>query len=148
VKDRLCRYEVIRILDIISPTDEASLEVTTLPQLHLPQRANKKHRPEPMLYRTKRFCNQYWFERCKHNPNHTITLWLIDTSSENTQTIRRSRHHSQSEHHQQSGIICQRQTSLKKALALASAFFMAPLVGLEPTTCGLTVNEKVFPLTF
>ena len=26
--------------------------------------------------------------------------------------------------------------------------FLAPLVGLEPTTCGLTVKEKFFPLTF
>jgi len=25
---------------------------------------------------------------------------------------------------------------------------LAPLVGLEPTTCGLTVKEKFFPLTF
>jgi len=25
---------------------------------------------------------------------------------------------------------------------------LAPPVGLEPTTCGLTVKEKFFPLTF
>ena len=30
---------------------------------------------------------------------------------------------------------------LKKPLAKASGFFMAPLVGLEPTTCGLTDHE-------
>ena len=34
--------------------------------------------------------------------------------------------------------------SLKKPLAKASGFFMAPLVGLEPTTCGLTEHETAY----
>ena len=38
-------------------------------------------------------------------------------------------------------IICRRQTSLKKPRSFERGFFMAPLVGLEPTTCGLTDHE-------
>ena len=39
-------------------------------------------------------------------------------------------------------IICLRQTSLKKPRSKERGFFMAPPVGLEPTTCGLTVRRS------
>ena len=32
--------------------------------------------------------------------------------------------------------------SLKKTVTFVTVFFMAPLVGLEPTTCGLTVRRS------